>query len=165
MFLFSSYKQKRMTVHILHFLTLGFFPKVFTHGQPASIKIQREYQLSGKESACRCRRHGFDLWVGKILWSRKWQPTRVFLPGKFHGKRSLAGYSPWGHKESDMTWRAHMQKPFLCCSKSCSMGPWLSQRTWGSVQWAPMQGFCHIRRGEERNQEVREQKPGYTRMS
>ena len=31
------------------------------------------------------------------------QPTPVFLPGKFHGQRSLAGYSPWGHKESDMT--------------------------------------------------------------
>ena len=35
--------------------------------------------------------------------SRKWQPTPVFLPGKSHGQRSLAGYSPWGHKESDMT--------------------------------------------------------------
>ena len=36
-------------------------------------------------------------------WSRKWQPTLVFLPGEFHGQRSLAGYSPWGCKESDMT--------------------------------------------------------------
>ena len=33
----------------------------------------------------------------------EWQPTPVFLPGKFHGQRSLVGYSPWGHKESDMT--------------------------------------------------------------
>ena len=41
--------------------------------------------------------------VGKILWNRKWQPTPVFLPGKFHGQRSLTGYSPWGHKESDTT--------------------------------------------------------------
>ena len=31
-------------------------------------------------------------------WRRKWQPTPVFLPGKFHGQRNLAGYSPWGHK-------------------------------------------------------------------
>ena len=38
--------------------------------------------LSGKESACRCRRHGFDPWVGKIPWGRKWQPTLVFLPEK-----------------------------------------------------------------------------------
>ena len=41
--------------------------------------------------------------VGKIPWRRKWQPTPVFLPGEFHGQRSLAGYSPWGRKESDMT--------------------------------------------------------------
>ena len=41
--------------------------------------------------------------VGKILWSRNWQPTPVFSPGEFHGQRSLAGYSPWGCKESDTT--------------------------------------------------------------
>ena len=40
-------------------------------------------------------------------WSRKWQPTPVLLPGKFHGLRSLVGYSPWGRKESDMTERLH----------------------------------------------------------
>ena len=40
---------------------------------------------------------------GMILWKGKWQPTAVFLPGKFHGQRSLTGYSPWGHRESDMT--------------------------------------------------------------
>ena len=60
--------------------------------------------LGGKESNCqyrRCKRCGFDPWVGKIPWSRKWQTTPVFLPGKSHGQRSLAGYSPWGHKESD----------------------------------------------------------------
>ena len=34
---------------------------------------------------------------------RKWQPTPVSMPGKSHGQKSLAGYSPWGHKESDMT--------------------------------------------------------------
>ena len=41
--------------------------------------------------------------VAKIPWSRKWPATSVFLPVKFHGQRSLAGYSPWGHKESDTT--------------------------------------------------------------
>ena len=40
------------------------------------------------------RRHRFDLWVGKISWRRKWQPTPVFLPEKSHGQRILAGYSP-----------------------------------------------------------------------
>ena len=46
---------------------------------------------------------GFNPWVGNIPWRRKWQPTPVFLPGESHGQRSLAGYSPWGCKESDMT--------------------------------------------------------------
>ena len=41
--------------------------------------------------------------VGKIPWRRKWQPTPVFLLGKSHGQRSLAGYSLWGHEELDMT--------------------------------------------------------------
>ena len=50
---------------------------------------------------------GFDPWVGKIPWKRKWQPTPVLLSGKSHGRRSLAGYSPWGRKESDTTERLH----------------------------------------------------------
>ena len=44
-------------------------------------------------------------WVVKIPWRRTWQPTPVFLPGESHGQRSLANYSPWGHKELDMTER------------------------------------------------------------
>ena len=61
-----------------------------------------------KESGCKgihlqCKRPGFDPWAGKIPWRRAWQPTRVFLPGEFHGQRSLVAYSPWGRKESDMT--------------------------------------------------------------
>jgi len=49
--------------------------------------------LSGKESACQCRRHrrqGYDPWVEKILWRRKWQTIPVFLPGEAHRQRSLA---------------------------------------------------------------------------
>ena len=51
---------------------------------------------SGKEPACQCRRpkRGVcDPWVEKIPWSRKWQPTPVFLPGTSHGQRGLVGYS------------------------------------------------------------------------
>ena len=48
-------------------------------------------------------RPGFDPWVGKIPWRRKWQPTPILLPGESHGWRSLVSYSPWGRKESDMT--------------------------------------------------------------
>ena len=56
--------------------------------------------------ACQCsgyKRRGFHPWVRKILWRRAWQPTPVFLPRESHGQRSLAGYSPWGGKELDMT--------------------------------------------------------------
>ena len=57
--------------------------------------------VSGKESACQCRRHrrhGFDSWVGKILWRSAQQPTPAFWPGKSHEQRSLAGYSSWARK-------------------------------------------------------------------
>ena len=40
--------------------------------------------------------------VGEIPWRREWLPTPVFLPGEFHGQKVLAGYSLWGHKESDI---------------------------------------------------------------
>ena len=61
---------------------------------------------SGKEPTCQCRRRKrcrFDPWVGKIPWKRAWQPTPVFLPGKSHGQRSLAGYCPYCHKGLDMS--------------------------------------------------------------
>ena len=60
----------------------------------------------------------FGLWVRKILWRRAWQPASVFLPGE-SGQRSLAGYSPWGHKESDTTEATrHAQMLTLCESIS-----------------------------------------------
>ena len=46
---------------------------------------------------------GFNPWVAKIPWRRKWPPTPVFLPGESHGQRSVVGYSPWVHRESDAT--------------------------------------------------------------
>ena len=64
--------------------------------------------LSGKESACQCRRHRFNPWVRKIPWQRKWKPTPIFLPGKLHGHgawrtivhgvaTSWIGVSYWAH--------------------------------------------------------------------
>ena len=67
--------------------------------------------LSDKESACQCRRHRFDPW--KIPWRRKRQPTPVFLPGKFHGQRSLVDCSPWGCKESDTSEHTPTPMPSL----------------------------------------------------
>ena len=49
---------------------------------------------------------GFDPLVGKFLWRRKWQPTVALIPGKFY-ERSLAGYSPKGRNDSDMTESNH----------------------------------------------------------
>ena len=57
----------------------------------------------GKEPACKCKRCGFNPWVGKISWRRAWKPTPVFLLGESHGQRSLAGCSPWGCRELDTT--------------------------------------------------------------
>ena len=51
----------------------------------------------GKEFACRWRRPGLILGLGRFPWRRKWQPTPVFLSGESHGQRSLVVYSPWGH--------------------------------------------------------------------
>ena len=67
-----------------------------------------------KESLCQCRRHRrcrFDPWIGKIFWRRKGQSTLVFMPGKSHGQRSLAGYSPWGCKETRLS--THTQLGWL----------------------------------------------------
>ena len=60
--------------------------------------------LSGKEFALQCRRQGFDPWVRKIHWRRKWQPIPVLLPGKSHGQKSLAGCSPWGSQRIGHDW-------------------------------------------------------------
>ena len=61
----------------------------------------------GKSICLQCGRLGFDPWVRKILWRRKWQPTPVLLLGKPHGRRILVGYTPWGLKELDATERIH----------------------------------------------------------
>ena len=66
----------------------------------------------GKESACNVG-DPCSIWVGKIPWRRKWQPTPVFLPRKSHGQRSLAGYGPRGCKQSGTTERLTLSKLHL----------------------------------------------------
>ena len=77
--------------------------------------------LSGKDSACQCRRHGFSPWVWKISWSKKWQPALVFLPGKSHGQRSLVGYSPWGRKRvrHDLATKQQQYSAVCICVAVC----------------------------------------------
>ena len=83
------------------------YPRVSNYFQLYQPWIPR--QLSGlkkKKSACQCRSFtgcGFDPSERKIPWRRTWQPTSVFLLGKFYGQISLVGYSPWHHKQSDKT--------------------------------------------------------------
>ena len=60
-------------------------------------------------ASTRDMRSGFDPWVGKISWKRKYQPTPVFLPGESYGQRSLASYSPWGLKELGTTEATSLQ--------------------------------------------------------
>ena len=66
---------------------------------------------NGKEPDCKAGRPRFSPWVGKIPWRREWPPTPIFLPGEFHGQRSLAGNNPWNHKESDTAEPLTLQQP------------------------------------------------------
>ena len=115
--------------------------------QPKSIIFPGlPWWLSGKESTCQFRRCGFDPWVGKIPWRRKWQPTPVFLPGKSHGQRSLVGYSPWGREESDTTERLHFHFSLSCtgegngnplqysCLENPRDGSLVGPRLWGCTE-------------------------------
>ena len=69
------------------------------------LYIRLHWCLIWQRICLQCRRPGFNPWVWKIPWTRKWQPTPLFLPGELHGQRNLVGYSPWSHKELDMTER------------------------------------------------------------
>ena len=80
-----------------HALLQGIFP---TQGSVSRLPPCRWilYQLSHQR-----RRPGFSPWVGKTPWRRERLLTPVFSPGEPHGQRSLAGYSPWGPKDLDVT--------------------------------------------------------------
>ena len=88
---------------------------------------------SGKESTCQCKRHRLNPWVKKIPWRRKWQPTLVFLLGKFHGQRSLTGYSPCSCKMSEVTESEHthiLREYTLCDYNSLSLLNYLRITFW-----------------------------------
>ena len=82
----------------------------FTLSFPCSWASQ---VVSGKESPCQCKGWRLNASVGKVPWTRKWQPTLVFLPGKSHGQRSLVGYNPWGRKRVGHDWATKHQFPAL----------------------------------------------------
>ena len=88
------------------------------------------WRLSGKESACQCRRCGFDPWVGKILCSKKWQPTLVSLPGKSHEQRTPAGYSTLSCRRVDRR-RQQQPTPVLLPGKSHGWRSLVGYSPWG----------------------------------
>ena len=67
------------------------------------LPIMLPWWLRQERINLQCRRPEFDPRVGKIPWRRERLPIPIFWPGEFHGQRSLAGYNPRDHKESDMT--------------------------------------------------------------
>ena len=83
--------------------------------------------------------------LNTALQRRQWQPTPVLLPGKFHGRRSLVGCSPWGCKESDMTERLHFHFSLSCTGEGngnplqCSC---LENPRDGGVWWAEVYGVA-----------------------
>ena len=68
-----------------------------SHCKPSS-RAQQGKNLPANAGDAGDRRRGFDPWVEKIPWNRKWQPTLVFLPEKSHGQRNLVRYNPWDCK-------------------------------------------------------------------
>ena len=100
--LLSGFNSECMCMHIYTnaCLRLGF-PGGFPGGSDS------------KESAC--NEGDWDLIPGPGIfpWRREWPPTPIFMPGEFHGHRSLAGSSPWGHKESDTTERLNTAQNIL----------------------------------------------------
>ena len=101
----------------------------------ASLVAQRLKHLPAMQET------GVRSLVGKIPWKRKWQPTLVFLPEESHGWRSLVGYSPRGHKESDKTERLHFHFSLSCIGEgngnplqcSCLENPRDSRAWWAAI--------------------------------
>ena len=94
---------------------------------------------SSKESACQCRRQsrcGFNPWVRKIHWKKKWQPISVFFSGKFHGQRSLVGYCLGGHKETWLSdWGCNIQNTEIMEFSPITSWGKINGETMEAVQW------------------------------
>ena len=94
----------------------SLYPTSDLHGYKNLAPLLRLKTVGGSEgkaSACSVGDPGSIPGLGRSPWRRKWKPTSVLLPRKFHGPRSLVGYSPWGRKESDTTERLHFTKTIV----------------------------------------------------
>ena len=96
----SIYKSVYIYITIVIYNSIYIYIYIHIHTHTHTYLSTSGFpSTSGVKICLPSRRHGFDPWVRKIPWRRKWQPTPVFLPRQFRGQRSLAGYSPWGCKE------------------------------------------------------------------
>ena len=119
-----------LTIHLCSFSCLTFLSRMYRFPWASQVVLWQRICLPMQEMQ--------ETWIQslgwKISWSRKWQPTPVFLPGKFHGLRNLAGYSLWGWKESDMT--EHTYTDFL------NIGPYIFKAItvllWGELLFTIM---------------------------
>ena len=113
-----------------------YYPTKCLHSKVPSRKLNRRLQLTTrvshlyqwlefayKQQFClQCRRLGFDSWVGKIPWRKKWQPTPVFLPGEFHGQRNLVcGVARVRHD-----WAAKLLLPYGAIYSLFALFPWMT---------------------------------------
>ena len=117
-------------------MSVPIIPEVVKYFEHHSPPLRLPRWLSGKQPACQCRRCGFDPWVRKIPWRREWQPTPVFLSGKSHGQRSLAGCSPWGFKRVGHDW-ATKQRLFPVLGQPLEVHPAISSESLTAL------GTCH----------------------
>ena len=95
-----NYSKREATLSV-HILRLDAFS--FARADLFCLFTGLPWWLRWLRICLQCWRWGFDPWVGKIPWRRKWQIAPVFLPGKSYGQRSLAGYSPWGHSPTRLS--------------------------------------------------------------
>ena len=82
---------------------MGFLDHMATLDFPGSSVVKDLLTINLPENTGAAGGLGFGPWVRKIPWRRRPDPTLIFLPGEFHGQRTLVGYRPWGCKESDRT--------------------------------------------------------------
>ena len=89
-------------------------------------------------------------WIPSLGWEdplgRKWQPTPVFLPEKFHGQRSLVGYNPWGRKRvgHDLVTKQHNNN--LCIIWVLQRGAKAEDIGERSVPGRPSQGPAQLQK-------------------
>ena len=111
----NLYQENLKTGWVLNITTNKHSVKRTVTQKNSFISFKVSYEVvknppETQEKACVAGDMFSILGSGKIPWRKKWQPTPVFLPGEFHGQRSLVGYSPWGCKESDTTEQTHARE-------------------------------------------------------